>query len=320
MLSRVADSLYWMSRYLERAEHTARLLGVNLTQMLDQTPQSTEQRWKRLLMSLRTNSLKIDPIDAYAITNELTFDASNSASIAACIASARVNARQVREQISTEMWEQLNRLYLQVKRTSMDEIWYSEPYEFFQSVKDRMHQFQGVTDATLSHGEGWQFVQLGRFIERACLTADVLDVHFIAYLEAQASSTTLIDYTDWVALLKSCTSFESYCKVYTANIQPSSIAEFMLLNAESPRSVRFAADMIQVALQAIARDTGTRHAGRAERLAGRLRSSLSYGQVDEIMADSMHAYLETIQSQCAQIHTAIRETYVAYPVDAALAS
>ncbi len=320
MLSRVADSLYWMSRYLERAEHTARLLGVNLTQMLDQTPQSTEQRWNRLLMSLRTRSFTIGPNDAYTITNELTFDASNSASIAACIASARVNARQVREQISTEMWEQLNRLYLQVSRASMDEIWYSEPYEFFQSVKDGAHLFQGVTDATLSHGEGWQFIQLGRFIERACLTADVLDVHFKAYLEAQPSSATLIDYMDWVAVLKSCTSFEAYCKVYTANIQPSTIAEFLLLNAETPRSVRFAADMVQAALQSIARETGTRHAGRAERLAGRLRSSLSYSQVDEIMANNMHTYLETIQSQCAQIHTAIRETYVAYPIDAALAS
>ena len=320
MLSRVADSLYWMSRYLERAEHTARLLGVNLTQMLDQTPQSTEQRWKRLLMSLRTQSLTAELNDAYTITNELTFDSSNSASIAACIASARVNARQVREQISTEMWEQLNRLYLQVKRSSMDEIWYSEPYEFFQSVKDGAHLFQGVTDATLSHGEGWQFIQLGRFIERACLTADVLDVHFKAYLEAQQRSATLLDYMDWVALLKSCTSFEAYCKVYTANIQPSSIAEFLLLNAESPRSVRFAADVIQAALHAIARETGTRHAGRAERLAGRLRSSLSYSQVDEIMANNMHTYLETIQSQCAQIHTAIRETYIAYTIDAALAS
>ncbi len=320
MLSRVADSLYWMSRYLERAEHTARLLGVNLTQMLDQTPESSERRWDRLLMSLRTGTPNGGPHDAYSITNALTFDASNDASIAALVTAARANARQVREQISTEMWEQLNRLYLKIGRSNMDEIWHAEPYEFFLIVKERAQFFHGVTDATMTHGEGWQFIQVGRFLERACITADLLDVYFQAFAETQNHSTELIDYMEWVALLKSCTSFEAYCKVYTANIQPHAVAEFLLLNAESPRSVRFAAEMIQTALQAIAKETRTRYAGRAERVAGRLRASLSYGQVDEIMADNMHQYLENIQSQCAHIHTAIKEAYISYPIDTAPAS
>ncbi len=317
MLSRVADSLYWMSRYLERAEHTARLLDVNLHQMLDQSPETAGQRWVRVLASLHAPAPTCGNPDAYQITHTLTFDPQNKNSIVACIAAARENARQVREQISSEMWEQLNRLYLHVRRTEMDEVWNGEPHQFFQAVKEGAHLFRGITDATLSHGEGWQFIQVGCFLERAAATAALLDVHFGAFL-ATRPPTTALNYLEWVALLKSGTAFEAYCKVYTADIKPECIAEFLLLNADWPRSVRFAADTIQSALQAIAAATGTRNAGRAERLAGRLRAALDYGQVDEIMADNLHAYLESIQRQCAAIHTAIHQIYIAYPVETVL--
>ncbi|MEI7773053.1 MAG: alpha-E domain-containing protein, partial [Chloroflexales bacterium] len=161
MLSRVADSLYWMSRYLERAEHTARLIAVGLNLMLDQTPQSVGPRWERLLAALRAYPPPSGSGDAYAIARMLTFDTSNEGSIVSCIASARENARQVRELISSEMWEQLNRLYLRVKGSSIDQIWQGEPLEFYQDVKEGAHLFQGVTDATMTHGEGWQFIQVG---------------------------------------------------------------------------------------------------------------------------------------------------------------
>ncbi|MEJ7616536.1 MAG: alpha-E domain-containing protein [Pyrinomonadaceae bacterium] len=161
-----------MSRYLERAEHAARLIDLNLHQMLDQSPVSVETRWERLLKSLRTPSLdNLASHNAYEITNTLTFDPSNKSSIVSYISLARDNARQVREQISSEMWEQLNGLCLQVKRTSMAEIWQDEPHQFFQSVKDGAHLFLGITEATMSHGEGWQFIQLGRYIERAGATS-----------------------------------------------------------------------------------------------------------------------------------------------------
>lgn len=320
MLSRVADSLYWMSRYLERAEHTARLIAVGLNMMLDQTPQSAGVRWERLLASLHAYPPPSGSGDAYAIAYMLTFDMTNEGSIAACIASARENAHQVREQISSEMWEQLNRLYLKVKGSTIDAIWLGEPLEFYQEVKEGAHLFQGITDATMTHGEGWQFIQVGRYLERAGATAALIDQHFRPYLEAPDDGLIALDYIDWVGLLKCCTAFEAYCKVYTADIKPACVAEFLLLNGEGPRSVRFAADRIQRSMQAIAQATGTRLAGRAERLAGRLRAALDYGQVDEIMSENMHAYLESIQRQCAAIHGAVYQAYISYPVDTALTS
>ena len=318
MLSRVADNLYWMSRYLERAEHTARSLGVVLNQMLDHDPRAFGPRWERLLLSLRTNPPEGNPHDAYALTDWLTFETDNPASIINSIASARENARQVREQISSEMWEQLNRLYLTVRDEQLETIWESGPQEFLQLVKNGAHLFHGITDGTMSHGEGWRFIQVGRLIERVSTTATLLDVHYRLHLDPPSDPALGVDENDWVALLKSCTAFEAYCKVYTANMRPDCIAEFLLLNAYFPRSVRFAADRIQQGLREIGQQAGSRSAARAERLAGRLSASLDYGQVDEIMVD-MHAYLEGIGRQANAIHSAIYQAYISYPVDTALA-
>ncbi|MEN9937557.1 MAG: hypothetical protein RLZZ387_4136 [Chloroflexota bacterium] len=318
MLSRVADSLYWMSRYLERAEHTARLLDVNLNQMLDQSPATAGRRWERLLSSLRVEIALDRGGDPQPLIQALTFDAGRLESIVACVAAARENARQVREQISSEMWEQLNRLYLQLRRTSTDEVWRGEPHEFFRSVKEGAHLFQGITDATLSHGEGWHFIQVGRYLERATATAALLDSHFSAAAAARAQGSEL-DSLDWVGLLKSCTAFEAYCKVHTADVQPERALEFLLLSADFPRSVRFSASQVQRALHAIGSVTGARGATRVDRPAGRLRAALDYGQADEIM-DDIRPYLENIQRQCALIHTAVYQVYISYPADVAIAS
>lgn len=317
MLSRDADSLYWMSRYLERAEHTARLLAVGLNQNLDQTPELAPPRWGRLLGALHAPAPREGLADAYAITRDLTFEASNANAIVACVALARENARQVRQQISSEMWEQLNRLYLRVRATTPEAIWQGEPLEFYQAVKEGAHLFQGITDATMTHGEGWHFIQVARYLERADATAALLDIYFQPFLSADPDEAIALDFNDWVGLLKCCTAFEAYCKVYTADVQPACVAEFLLLNAEFPRSVRFCADRIQRGLQTIAQATGSK-GGRVERLAGRLRAALDYGQVDEIMADNMHADLLSIQRQCAGIHAAIYQAYVTYPVESAL--
>lgn len=320
MLSRVADSLYWMSRYLERAEHTARLVDVGLNLMLDQAPLAAERRWGRLLESLHAPPALAGADNAYKIAQAMTFDMENETSIVACIAVARENLRQVREQISSEMWEQLNRLFLYVKSTNIKEVWNAGPNEFFRAVKEGSHLFQGITDSTMNHGEGWQFIQLGRFMERAISTATLLDLYFRDFTGEQAQQAKVSSYLDWVGLLKSCTAFEAYCKVYTADLRPERIAEFLLLNAECPRSVRFAAETIQTAFQSIAEITSARKTGRVNRLSGRLRATLSFGQIDEIMESGLHLYLNDIQHQCAQIHTAIQQTYIAYPIESALAS
>jgi uncharacterized alpha-E superfamily protein len=320
MLSRVADSLYWMSRYLERAEHTARLIDVHLNQMLEEAAGDANQRWPRLLRGLRATPPDGE-IDAYSTTYTVTFDTSNSSSIVSCIASARENARQVREQISSEMWEQLNRLYLDVKQTSMEEVWYSEPHAFLNGVKEDIYLFQGITDATMSHSEGWHFIRVGRFLERAIATSMLLDTYVSAFPVGQDDDDSEpFDYLSWVGLLRSCASFEAYCKVYTATFRPTHIVEFLLLNAECPRSLRFSCAMMQGALQAISKSTGLRNPGRAERLAGRLRASLDYDSIDEILSGNLHEYLESIQRQCAQIHSGLYQTYIAYQIEAALTS
>jgi len=334
MLSRVADCLYWMSRYLERAEHTARLLDVQQYQGLDQRAGSAERRWERLLAALRAPELPAyiverpgggtagagsgaragsegaATLDPYGITRFLVFDAANGSSIVACVEEARDNARQVREQISSEMWEELNRLYLQVKNADMDKLWHAEPHEFYRTVREGAHLFQGITDATMSHGEGWHFIQLGRYIERAGATVALLDAYFTLPPEPLPDDDASLEYQQWVSLLKSCTAFEAYSKVYTADVRPERIVEFLLLDAEFPRSLRFMAATIQVGLQAIARATGVVRAGRAERLAGRLRATLDYSGIDEIMGAAMHPYLGDIGRQCAAIHAAVYQTYI----------
>lgn len=319
MLSRVADSLYWMSRYLERAEHTARLLDLNLNMTLDQSSEVSEQRWRLVMSSLRSAGPEQNPCDVYCLTDHLTFNANNKDSLVSCITAARENASQVREQISSEMYEELNQLYLAVRRARIGDI-YWQPHEFYRPVKEGSHLFQGLTDSTMSRGEGWHFIQLGRYIERASATATLLDVNLRALLDSQDQSTGGQDYISWVALLKSCTAFEAYCQTYTADLRPDRIAEFLLLNPYLPRSVRFAAERIEASLQALARLTGSRKTGRAERLAGRLRATLDYSQMDEIMSDNVHSYLENIQRQCAQIHNAVQQQYITYSIEVALAS
>ena len=322
MLSRVADTLYWMSRYLERAEHTARLVDVCLHQMLDHTAAEEQPRLQRLRASLSAPAANGDSDNTFRTSRSFTFDAANPASVGYAIAAARENARQVRELISSEMWEQLNRLYLQIRQTGTSELWYSNSRLFFSSVKEGVQLFQGITDATMNHSEGWHFIRVGRFIERASATAVLLDVHFQAFFRSgQAdiqAATDHMHYQGWVELLRSCASFEAYCKVYTAaHIQPERIAEFLLFNRESPRSICFAAGTLQTALQAIAKSTQIRRTANVERLAGRFRAGLEYDQVEDVVRD-VHAYLTNIQRQCSQIHGAIHQTYMSYPIDIAL--
>ncbi len=308
-LSRVADSMYWMSRYLERAEHTARVLDVNMDQMLDETPKSGDLRWNRVLASLRIHNALDFSDDVFRLIRWLTVDQTNDAAIVSHIAAARENARQIREQISSEMWQEINELYLQVRRTSKSRQWRTQPHKFFLMVKHGSHLFQGITDSTMIHSEGWQFIQVGRSLERMIAITGLLEAYFQATHE--------LDYLAWVGLLRSCTAFEAYCKVYTADIRPDCIVEFLLLNNRFPHSVRFSAEQTQNALLAIAGSSGGRSKGQAERLAGRLRASLDYAQVDEILQD-MPTFLRSIHRQCSEIHTAIYQTYIDYTIDAAL--
>lgn len=318
MLSRVADGLYWMSRYLERAEHTARLIEVDLQLRLDQSPESGWGRWLRLLNALQTVPLDDGTIDAAAVTHLLTLERANPSSIFSCVAAARENLRQVREQCSTEMWEQLNRLYLQVSNTSKGESWLLNSHVFFRAVQEGAHLFQGVTDSTMSHGEGWQYIQLGRYVERTDTLARLIGSHFSKQTQSPDQAVETEEYLEWVGLLKSCAAFEAYCKTYTAEMRPLRVAEFLLLNPEFPHSVRFSVDMVHAALTRIGEMTD-RRAEQPERLAGRLQATLNFSQIQEILAAGPTAYLDSVRWQCSQAHNAIHQIYFDYSVESALA-
>jgi uncharacterized alpha-E superfamily protein len=270
MLSRVADSLYWMSRYLERAEHTARLLRVHLNLVPDQSSGMSAQRRSRLLSSLWVPEPAGGVQSDYQLLDLIAFDPNNQSSIMACIAASRENARQVREQISTEMWQQINELYLFVRNSRLDDVWNDRPGQFLEAIKQGSHLFQGITDSTLGHGQGWQFIQVGRYIERAIATANLLTVETAALnLDSDAASTS-DQYTAWLGLLKCCTAFEAYCKVYTAHLEPRRVIGYLMLDPEFPHSICFSVRSIQAALDAIAEATDTHRGARVYRLAGRL--------------------------------------------------
>jgi uncharacterized alpha-E superfamily protein len=311
--------LYWMSRYLERAEHTARLIDVNLQLRLDQSPEAGAGRWLRLLEACQVPPPENGKIGSTALTHILTLDRTNESSILSCVAAARENLRQVREQCSTEMWEQLNRLYLQVNSTTSSEAWLLHSHIFFRAVQDGAHLFQGVTDSTMSHGEGWQYIQLGRFVERTDALARLIGTHFRSLSHPLDQAVESEDYIEWVGLLKSCAAFEAYCKTYTAELRPLRVAEFLLLNPEFPHSVRFSVDMVHAALAAIG-DMTERKAEQPVRLAGRLQATLSFSQIEEIMASGATGYVDSIRWQCAHAHTAIHQVYFDYSVESALAS
>jgi uncharacterized alpha-E superfamily protein len=309
MLSRVADNLYWMSRYLERAEHTARVIGVQWNLMLEYEPGSAERRWSRVTASLGRR----EPLegDAFAAAQSFALE-----QIVGGIAAARENARQVREQISSEMWEELNRLFLESKRIGTPEAFNQHGFDLVYAAIQSSHLFQGITDSTMTHGEGWQFIQTGRFMERVQAAAKLIDLHFAEFFDA-AEPVSGPEHMEWLGLLRSCTAFEAYCKVYTADLRPARAAEFLLLNADFPHSVRFGAERLRHALEAIHQSAGARKADRVSKLAGRLTAALSYTPLEEIMSN-LHEFTTNIRRLCGQIHGGIYQVYISYPLDAAL--
>jgi uncharacterized alpha-E superfamily protein len=327
MLSRVADSLYWMARYLERAEHTTRLLDVNLNLMLDESSTSSDRRWLRMLQALgKPKRLKWEG-NPYELARSLTFDSALKSSAVSCIIAARENARHVREQISTEQWHRLNSLYIEVTRPEFKRAMMLEavdassesPSAFLQQVMEAVHQFQGVTDSTMSHGEGWQFIQVGRFLERASATALLLEAYHADLWAEPDRALEGNEYLEWMGLLRSATAFEAYCKVYTADLTPERILEFLLLDPKFPHSLRFSIDSLKCALMDIQQESGKNRAEELHRIAGRLSASLAFASVDEILAGDVVAYLRAIQRQCQSIHETIYHLYVDYSIQAALA-
>lgn len=308
MLSRVADSLYWMSRYFERADHCARVLEANYNLMLNPSKPWREKRWQSVTAALGLSSDAAGPDPQTSILRFIG-EADNRSSIVCCITSARENASQVREEISSEMWERLNQIYHQVTQATQRNGTDSEPLRLITALREGAYRFQGVTDATMNHGEGWHFIQFGKYMERACDLSKLLDAQFAVSAGA--------DDLDWVGLLSSCSAYEAYLKVYTADLVANRVAEFLLLNPEFPYSVRHSVERMKNALDSIAEISSARKASIINRVIGRLRSSLAYIEIDEIVSSDLHKFLHGILEQCQNLHGTVHEVYIKYPVESA---
>jgi uncharacterized alpha-E superfamily protein len=276
--------------------------------MLNPGKLSTEQRWQNIMghLGLDGESARMEP---QAAIIKLMSDTELPSSIVSCITSARENASQVREQISSEMWERLNQLYHEVVQTAGHMYSDSDVLRLFMAVREGGYKFIGVTDASMNHGEGWHFIQFGKYIERTSTLPLLIDAIFSAQQGA--------DDLDWVGLLTSCSAFEAYCKVYTADLKPEQVAEFLLLNPEFPYTARYATEKMQHALDGIRRTTTGRRFAGIERIAGRIHSSLAYAQIDDIMSRDFERFLANIVEQCESLHAAAHEAYIDYPIESA---
>ncbi|HTV83543.1 MAG TPA: alpha-E domain-containing protein [Acidobacteriaceae bacterium] len=330
MLSRVADSLYWTSRYLERAEHTARLVDINMGLMLDRSRVSTERRWQRVLDALGSSQTLAWSSDSAAGSGEpgpwmsvtalvhaLCFDTTRHASITACVFAARENARQIRDEISTEQWQRLNGLFHEISRLRTAAPSMRNLTEFLPTIIDGVHLFQGVTDTTLSHGEGWLFLQVGQYLERAWSITTLLDLYEREVFLGEDTTETS-EYLEWIGLLRICTAFEAFCRVHTSELTHERILDFLLLNPQFPHSVRYAVNTLVQALEAIQQQTRTQRGGELMRVAGRLKAMLGFARVAEILARDPVRYLREILDQCREIHDLIYAVYIQYSVETAL--
>ena len=316
MLSRVADSLYWMSRYIERAEHTSRLLAVKLETMVEQSREDAQASWSRVIAALSAETIAADRSDPFAAVQALAFDRSSPSPLLVSLGRARDNARQVREQLSTEVWEHLNRLYLHLQPVTIDAVRVHQPARVFRETLEDLHTLEGVIHTTLRHGEGWHFLEIGRYIERAQLVSRLLDIHFGVIAGGFTKSPP--KYLDWLVLLKFCSAFEPYCKEHTAAITPERVAQFLLFDPEFPHSVKFAVDRVHEALARVAPGAPPARRAACERLAGRLKAAMDFSRIEELMGDRIDSFLADVSEQCEQIHEAVFSAYIAYGAETVL--
>ncbi len=301
MLSRTADHLFWMSRYMERAENTARMLDVNYqTSLLPQSADDAEKGWKGLLgISELTGDYakRHSEVTPRQVMEYMVVDAQNPSSIRSCLMAARENARAVRGTLTTEVWETQNQTWLEFQRMVGDNNLHRDPSALFEWVKFRSHLSRGVTVGTMLQDEAFHFLRIGSFLERADNTARLLDVKFHAVeseffgsMQSQsqgAAKDVEYDFYHWSAILRSVSGFEVYRKAYRNVILPEKVAELLILRPDMPRSLAACMHEVVSNLHMVANE----QSGETLRQAGRLRSDLQYGRIDEILATGLHAFL-----------------------------
>lgn len=315
MLSRVADSIYWMSRYIERAENVARFVDVNISLTLD-SPTPMDQQWLALIHTTGDyeafTKLYGEPTESNVMAF-LTFDRRNPNSILSCLVSARENARSVREIISSAMWLQINRFYLMVRDMAQQPLDLESAQEAFNQIKEQSHLFCGITDATMTHGEAWHFGRMSRMLERADKTSRILDVKYFLLLRSVADVGTAFDDIQWAAVLRSASAFEMYRK-RRGRISPNGIVQFLLLDNEFPRAVLFCLDEVRHSLHAISGTPLGTFRTKPEKLLGQMCSDLAYTNIEEIVQFGVHEYIDDLQINLNEIGVGIYDTFLALKV------
>ncbi len=310
MLSRDANSMYWMSRYIERAENVARTIEVNSHMTLD-LPGEEHTQWGPLVTIAGASDLfstRYDEANQKNVIHFLAFDRDNPNSIISCLGAARENARAVRSSITSEMWEQINRMYLYVNETSTNARVFESPHEFYTRLKLGSHLFLGITEVTMTHGEGWHFCRLGRALERADQATRLLDVKYFILLPTVDHVGLSVDDIQWAAVLRSGSAFEMYRRQYGV-IAPDKVVEFLLLDREFPRAVLYSLNRAEESLRAITGSLEGTFQSVPEQRLGQLRSDLTYMRVEEIIASGLHEFLDNFQKRLITVGDAIYDNF-----------
>lgn len=311
MLSRVADSIYWLGRYLERAENYARFIDVNFNLIMDLPPGFKEQ-WQPLIAATGDKELFEASFKEFDKKNALfflTFDERNPNSLLSCVFSARENARIVRENLSKETWEKLNETYLMVKEGESKKIWLNEdPSKFFTQVKYNIQLLYGIADNSVARTEGWYFSQLGQLLERADKTSRILDVKYHILLPEPDQVGSPLDFLHWMALLKSVSGFNTYRRIY-GNIDASNVVEFLVLDKYFPRSIFYCLTEAERCLHRISGNQGKGYTNSAEKAIGSLRAHLEYADINDVFQFGLHEYLDQLQVNINQISEAIYSNF-----------
>ncbi|HWL10373.1 MAG TPA: alpha-E domain-containing protein [Planctomicrobium sp.] len=310
MLSRVAESIYWMTRYVERAENLARFIDVSLNLMLDQ-PESAEEQWEPLLLAMGDQeSFKAQHGNPGSenVIHFLVFDRNNPNSIISSLVSGRENARSVREVISSEAWERLNEFYHFVRDAMNEPRPAVELSDFFAEVKNQSHLFNGTLDATMSHNKGWHFANLGRLLERADMTSRILDVKYYTLLPNLQDVGTTIDDLQWSSVLRSVSAFEMYRKRYHS-ISVHRVVEFLTLDHTFPRAIQFCIEHADNSLHQISGSPSGMFRNSAEQQLGRLKAEFAYMDVGTIVQQGLHEFIDKLQTRLNSTGDAIYETF-----------
>lgn len=315
MLSRTADHLFWMARYTERAENTARMLDVNVqTSLLPQSAQAAEQGWRAMLGISELQDVfdhKYGLLTPKDVLDFMVRDPENPSSIASCLTEARENARAVRGTLTTEVWETQNTTWLNMKNQLNSGVLERDPSQFFEWVKYRSHLSRGVTIGTMLRDESFHFIRLGTFLERADNTARILDVKFHGVSPAEqpdqyAEQDTQRDYYYWAAILRSVSCFEIYRKVYRDAITPARVAALLMLRADMPRSLLACMDEFVGNLQKVRNDVSA----DTERLAGKLHAELKFARIEDILSAGLHDYLTEFLEQIFELGNRVSRDFL----------